>query len=300
MFSTNFGFAALEQAVSYDTSQTALPTTDFFDNRTEYFNTQADLVYQKSARLSFSIGGDGFETRRRSTALYGVTGAGARGDVQYRISRRTTIGANYEYTNFSYTRIFSGTDIHSFVGTYSVKISKNIEFSGYAGVSRVETKAEEIVAVDPVITALLGITSGLTITHSLDYVPNWSGRLARTMQRGVLYVSGSHLVTPGNGLFLTSTATNLGAGYTYTGLRRWSFSSNFSFNRSSAIGISGKYGNTGGNAAVSRQLVKSLHIVASFDANQYQSADYSLYNRLVYSARLGFGWTPGAIPLRVW
>jgi hypothetical protein len=300
MFSTNFGLAALEESVPYDTSQTALPTTDFFDNRTVYVNSQADLVYQKSARLSFSIGGDGFETRRRSAALYGVTGAGARADAQYRLTRRTTIGANYDYTNFSYTRIFSGTNIHSFAGTYSMRITKNIEFSGYAGVSRVETKAEQLIAVDPVITALLGITSGLTITHTLSYVPNLSGRLSRTMHTGVLYVSGSHLVTPGNGLFLTSTATNLGAGYTYTGLRRWSFSSAFSFNRSNAIGMVGKYGNTGGNVAMSRQLIKSLHIVASFNANSYQSADYSLYNRLVYSARLGFGWTPGAIPLRVW
>jgi hypothetical protein len=300
MFSTGFALSSLQEAISYDPSQSSLPTTDFFDNRTLYIDTQADLIYQKSARLSFSIGGDGFINRRRSSALFGVTGATARGDVQYRITRRTTIGADYTYTNYSFTRIFSGTDIHSFSGTYAVQLSKNLEFSGYGGVSRVETKAEEEVAVDPTIAALLGITSGLTITHTLLYVPTGSARLSEKLHNGVLYFYGAHVLTPGNGLFLTSTATNAGAGYTYTGLRRWSFSSTFNFNRSNTVGVVGRYGNTGGILSASRQIVKSLHIVAAFSANQYESADFSMYNRLIYDARLGFGWTPGDVPLRVW
>jgi hypothetical protein len=47
-------------------------------------------------------------------------------------------------------------------------------------------------------------------------------------------------------------------------------------------------------------LVKNLHIVASLTANKYESTDYSQYNRVIYDARLGFGWTPGNVPLRVW
>jgi hypothetical protein len=44
----------------------------------------------------------------------------------------------------------------------------------------------------------------------------------------------------------------------------------------------------------------SMHAVLSFSARKYQSPDFSLYNRLIYSARLGFGFTPGNIPLRMW
>jgi hypothetical protein len=301
MFSTGFALAALQQAVPYDPSQSSLPTTDFFDNRTIYASTQADFIYQKSARLSFSIGGEGFVNRRRSSALFGVTGASARGDIEYRISRRTTIGVDYNYTNYSFTRVFSGTDIHTFAGNYAVQLSKSLEFTGYAGASRIDTKSEEVVPVDPVIAALLGITSGLTITHSLLYVPTGSGRLSRTVHNGVLYVSGAHVVTPGNGLFLTSKNTNVGAGYTFTGLRRWSFNANFGYSRASVVGsIAGGYGNTGGTVSASRQIARSLHVVASFNANQYESPDFSMYNRLIYNARLGFGWTPGDVPLRVW
>ncbi len=298
--SSGYALAALQQAISYDPSQSYLPTTDFFDNRTLYLSTQADLIYQRSTRLSMSIGGDGFLNRRRSSALFGVTGATARADMQYRITRRSTVGANYSYTNYSFTRIFSGTDIHSFTGTYAVQLSKHIEFTGYAGVSRVETKAEQIVAVDPAIAALLGITSGFTITHTLIYTPDVSGRLSRKFHYGVLYVTASHMVNPGNGLFLTSNSTTAMVGYTYTGLRRWSFSSFFDYNRSSTIGIAGKYGNLGGTITASRQIARSLHLVGAVQANKYESPTYAQYNRPIYDAHFGLGWTPGIVPLRVW
>jgi hypothetical protein len=101
-------------------------------------------------------------------------------------------------------------------------------------------------------------------------------------------------------LFATSSSTTASAGYNYTGLRRWSFNSSFNYNRSNTIGVTGDYGNTGGTVTASRQLVKSFHIVASLTANKYDSSDFNLYNRVIYNARIGFGWTPGAVPLRVW
>jgi hypothetical protein len=299
-YSTELATASLQQAVAYDPSQSFLPTTDFFDNRTIYLSTQADLVYQRSARLSFSIGGSGFTTRRESTALYGVTGASATGDVQYRVNRRTTIGANYSYTNYSYTRIFSGTDVNGFSGSYAVQLTKDLEFTAYGGASRVETRLEHDVPVDAAIAALLGITEGLSIAHIQEYIPTGSGRLSRKFHNGVLYFSGGRAVTPGNGLFLTSANTTALAGYTFTGLRKWSFSSTFNLNRATLIGSIGSYGNTGGTFSASRKLVKSLHLVSSFTANKYESVNYSQYNRLIYDARIGFGWAPGAVPLRVW
>jgi hypothetical protein len=299
-YSTGLASASLQQAVAYDPSQSSLPTTDFFDNRTVYLNTQADLVYQRSARLSFSVGGSGFLNRRRSTALYGVTGASATGDMQYRITRRSTIGVNYAYTNYSYTRILSGTNIHSFSGTFAMQLTKNLEFSAYGGVSRVETKLEEEIPVDPAIAALLGITEGLTIAHVLEYTPSGTGRISRKFHNGVAYVSGGRMITPGNGLFLTSVNTNGAVGYSYTGLRRLSLSATLNYNRATTVGTPGSYGNTGGTATASRQLVKSFHIVASITANRYESPDYTQYNRMIYNARIGFGWTPGSVPLRVW
>jgi len=305
IFSTDSGLSALQQAISYDPAQSNLPTTDFFDNRTLYLSTQADLIYQRSARLSFDFGGDGFINRRRSTALYGVTGASARGDVQYRLSRRSTIGANYNFTHYSFTRVFSGTYIQGFTGTYAIQLTKHLEFTGYAGVSHIDNTLEQVVPVSPVIAAILGITSGLAVSHTLSYVPNGSGRLSEQFHNGVAYISGGHTITPGNGLFLTSTQTNASAGYTFTGARRWSFGATVFYTRALTVGetvggVSGTYGGTSGTLTASRLITKSFHVVAAFNVNRYDSPNFTLYNRTIYSARLGFGWAPGDIPLRVW
>ena len=305
MFSTDSGLTALQQAVSYDPAQSTLPTTDFFDNRTLYLSTQADLIYQRSARLSFDFGGDGFIDRRRSTALYGVTGSSARGDVQYRLSRRSTIGANYTFTHYSFTRVFSGTYIHGFSGTYAIQLTRHLEFSGYAGVSHIDNTLEQVVPVSPVIAVLLGITSGLAVSHTLSYIPDGSGRLSEQFHNGVAYISGGHTVTPGNGLFLTSTSTNASAGYTFTGVRRWSFAATVLYIKAETVGetvggVAGSYGGTNITVSASRLIAKSMHVVAAFNANRYDSPNFSLYNRTIYSARLGFGWAPGDVPLRVW
>jgi len=301
LFSENLGTPGLAQTVAYDPSQSYIPTTDFFDNRTIYASTQADIVIQKSSRLSFDIGGTGFLNRRRSTALYGVTGGTAMADVQYRISRRTTIGANYNYNHYSFTGIFSSTDINGANGTYAIQLTRRLEFSAYGGFSRVETKFVQNVPVDPAITAIIGITEGTSVIYSVRYIPNVSARLSQTIPRGVLYISGGHTVTPGNGLFLTSTMTNITAGYSYTGLRRWSFNLGAMYDDNNSIGnVTGRYRDVNGTLSASRQVARSIHAILSLSARKYESNAFTLYNRVFYTARLGIGFTPGDVPLRIW
>jgi hypothetical protein len=300
-YSRNYGQPSLSQTVPFDASSSFIPVSDFYDNRTIYASSQADLTIQKSSRLSFTLGGDGFLARRRSSALYGVTGAGARSDVQYRLSSRSTIGGGYTYEHYAYHGVFSATDLHGAVTTYGIRLTKSLEFSGYGGFMRAETKFVQSVPIDPAIAALIGMSTGSVIVHRIDYVPNVAGRLSEKFYRGVLYVSGGHTVTPGNGLFLTSEATVANAGYTYTGRRLWSFGAQAGYNHAKSVGnVLGYYGDISGILSASRKITGSMHAVLNFSARKYQSPDFSLYNRLIYSARLGFGFTPGNIPLRMW
>jgi len=300
-FSQSYGLPGLSPTVPFDAAASYIPVSDFYDNRTIYASSQADLTIQKSARLSFNMGGDFFFARRRSTALYGVTGGGARGDVQYRLSSRSTIGAAYTYSHYAYHNIFSGTDLHGAVGTYGIRLTKSLEFSGYGGFMRAETKFEQSVPIDPAIAALIGESTAAVIVHSINYVPNILARLSETFSRGVLFLSGGHTVTPGNGLFLTSEATTATTGYTYTGRRHWSFTAQAAYDHAKSVGnVLGYYGDVGGTLSASRQIMGAMHGILSFSARQYQSPDFSLYNRLIYTVRLGFGFSPGNIPLRVW
>jgi len=301
MFSRDYGFLGLPQTVPFDPSQSFIPTTDFFDNRTIYASTMGDLIIQRSTRLSFDIGGGGFVNRRRSTALYGVVGGLAHADVQYRLNRRSTIGANYIYDHFSFNHIFSSTDIHGASGTYAVQISKQTEFTGFAGFMRVENKFIQNVPVDPAVAAIIGITQGTQVVYSTRYIPNVSARLSRAFSRGVAFVSGGHTVTPGNGLFLTSSMTVVYGGYTYTGLRRWSFTASGGYNGASSIGnVIGGYGGEYGSISVSRQLSHAVHLIAAFDGRAYTSGDFAKYNRTIWEGRIGFGFAPGDVPIRLW
>ncbi|HXB74888.1 MAG TPA: hypothetical protein VNY05_42045 [Candidatus Acidoferrales bacterium] len=301
LMSNNFSQLSLNPAVPFDPSSAYIPTSDFYDNRTIYVSTQADLVIQKSARLSFDFGGDGFLQRRRSSALYGVTGAGARGDMQYRLSRRSTIGVGYTYTHYSFTGIFSSTDLHGLVGTYAIRLSRNLEFSGYGGVMRVETKFVQAVPLDPAIAALLGLTAVREVAYQTSYIPNLSLRLSHTVQHGVFFISGGHSVLPGNGVFLTSTSTNVGAGYAYTGLKHWSINMGVGYSKAHSRGnVVGAYGGYSGSASISRQLVRSTHGFLSASFNKYDSSNFHNYNRWTYTVQLGLAFAPGDVALRLW
>lgn len=301
VFSRDMGPLGLPQTVPFDPNTTYIPTTDFFDNRTFYSDSEVDVIYQRTARLSFDFGGQEFIIRRRSDALAGVNGTGAKGDFQYRLTRRVTVGAGYVFQHFDFTKTFGSTDLHTGVGSFSVALSPTTEFSLEAGATHIEMVALESVPVDPAIASLLGITSALQVTHLTAYTPTVRARLAHTLSRGVLYLSGGRSVTPGNGLFLTSAVNAVMAGYTYTGLRRWSFNTNGTWEKASAVGIANsRYGDATAAVAVSRQIARSMHFVAMYSLRKYLSSDFSKYNRLIYTASVGFGFTPGDIPLRLW
>jgi len=301
MFSRDANLLGLPQTVPFDPSSSYIPTTDFFDNRTIYGSTQADLTIQKSTRLSFNFGGDGFLARRRSTALYGTTGGAARGDLQYRATRRITLGAGYTYTHFDFTGVFSGTDVHTAVGSYAVRITEQTEFTAYAGAQRAETKFVQTVPVDPVVAALIGAGPENVVIHGIDWSPTANARLSRTVQNGVFYVAGGRTVTPGNGLFLTSKMTSVMAGYAYTGLRRWSFNSEVTAGLGKSIGnVIGDYNTYAGTITVSRRIGGAWSTITSFSARYYNSSDFTNYNRTIYTARVGIGFSPGDVPLRVW
>lgn len=301
-FSQNFSQLGLPQTVAFDPSTAQVPTTDFFDNRTYFVNANLRLIYQRTARLSFSFGGDGSLVRRRSGALYGSNGAAANGDVQYRLSRTTTLGANYTYSQYTFTGGIGGTDLHSVSGTFGWRIGRWLEASGYVGVTRMENKFLEVVQLDPVIQALFGFQNGVAISYQVTYVPNVSVRISRTFPRGVLYLNGGRSVLPGNGLFLTSVTTQAGGGYGYTGLRRWSLGASVNYWRATATGgnLIGRYDTLSGGITASRQISGSFHFVASANGRRYSSGTFSAYNRPFYDVRIGLGWSPGNIPLRVW
>ena len=292
---------SLPQSAAYDPSSAYNPITDYYDNRTTFLSTEAGLTFQKSARLSFQISGMASVTERQIAGLYSVTGASATGDVQYRISSHTTVGGTYTYNHFEFHGIFNATDVQSVSGTYAKRLTRSLELSAYGGFSRNQTKFLTSLPISPAIGLLLGLRSAAVINYSSLYHPNYSARLSQTFQRGVLFAMGSYSVSPGNGLFLTSTAINGSTGYNYTGLRLWSIGATAGYTRSKSISnVVGEYADFIGTLSLSRQLTHYLHLTSTVSAVKYQSNSFSGYNRLTYNANLGLAFSPGNVPLRLW
>jgi len=277
-----------------------LPQNDIFDGRTIFLSTAGDLTYYMTPRLSFNLGGEGNLVRRSSTALYGNTGASAHGDVQYRFGRNSILGADYRFSNFTYTKGFGGSDIHSVGLNYSAKVTRHVQVSMRVGGARVESLGLAQVQLDPAVAALLGESVSIQAAYSLHYVPDMSASLTdsfRHSQFGLTFTDG---VSPGNGVYLASRREGGGASYSYTGIHFWNFAVNATYARMNAIVQTlGAYTSYGAGAGVTRELGKGLHAVLRLDASHYDVAGNSFLHTQ-YRASVGLFFSPGDVPLALW
>jgi hypothetical protein len=284
-----------------DPNYLQLPQNDIYDNRVIFAGVSGDLVYRLSPRLSFSVGGDGSLVRRQSSALYGVTGGVARGDLEYRVSRHSTLGVDYRFTYFDYTKGFGNSEIHSVGINYSTQISQHVQISARIGGARVESVSLTEVMLPPAIAALLGVTEGIQAAHLLNYVPDSQVRLTDTFRRSQLSLAYLNEVTPGNGVYLTSRNNTGNGSYSYTGVRHWNFGVNGSYGRmTTLVQTIGAYTAYGGGVGATRDLGKGLHAVFRLDARHYDVASTAGFLHNEYRASVGFNFSPGDLPLVLW
>lgn len=284
-----------------DPNYLQLPQNDIYDNRVVFAGVSADLVYRLNHRLSFHVGGDGSLVRRQASALYGMTSGVARGDLEYRLSRHTTVGADYRFTYFEYTKGFGNSDIHSAGLNFSTQISRQLQFSARIGGARVESQSLTEVTLDPAVAALLGESVGIQAAYQLTYVPDMQARLTETLHHSQLSFAYADQVVPGNGVYLTSRSNTGSFNYSYTGIRHWNFGLNAMYGRMDAlVQTIGAYSAYGGGFGVTRELGKGLHAVMRLDARHYDVAGGGLPTTTEYRTSVGLTYSPSDLPLVLW
>ena len=299
---------SLNSSVPFDPSQSQIPTTDFYDNRTIYSSTLANLIFQATSRLSFSMGGGYFTDLRRSADLYSASGESASGDAEYRLSRHVTVGGQVGFSHYGFSDNIGRSYIYTAALSLSARLTRWTELSFFGGAGRVNSSFEELVPINPAFLAILcpsnevstcNLPESLVLQRNTFWAPDFGIRFSRSFERGAAWLSAGESITPGNGLFLTSRAETAGLGYGYSGLRKWSLSVGGYYVRALSVGnIQGGYGQITGSFGLSRQLVRQLSLVASLNATHYQSSSFSAYNRLIYSASIGLGFSSRNIPVR--
>lgn len=271
-----------------------------FDNRAYYLQSGMDLILQKTARLSFSMGGDGYTVKRQSSALVGVNGYTLRGVTSYRWSRRVTLNGTYDYTHYDFPRAFGESNIHTFTGGYSVQVSRHWELGLQGGAFRLEAEGLQRTSVDPAISAITGQPSVIQAFYSVTTLPTYEARLAGRFKHSGVSMSYSSTLMPGNGVYLTSRTDNGGLSYSYTGLRKWNFGISGGYSRMQSVGLAlGSYAGFNGGVGATYTLLRSLHLTSRYDV-RHTEIDAVNFLRTSYRVTFGVAFSPGEVPLSLW
>jgi hypothetical protein len=291
LYSNNF--SVLNSVAIADTSLSTstlvvAPNTEAFNDRTLYSSTQGSVIYQKSARLSFSASVAGFLVNRDSRLLANSTGASYTGDTAYRISKRHTLGVYYSHTDYQYTKVLSNSHADTVGGTYSATLSRTTDFSTRVGVTHIATQGLASVQVNPLVSSVLGITTGVEKFYVTTLAPDFTVTLNRRIQRstlGLAYVVG---ITPGNGLVLTSRHQSGSISWDYTGFRKYSFQ--VATGRdvlSGYVNTVGAYTSYFGRLSMSHPLTRDITSVLAFDYRQ-QAIGTSAFHQKEWRISIGF------------
>jgi hypothetical protein len=284
------------------TSTTELPTpaTLLFDSRSSYVQGGLDVTYIQSARTSYTLGGQGFEVWRQSSALVGVEGYNARGTVEHKLNKNSSVGFTYSREHFDFPKAFGQADIDTgelFVGT---NLGRRWALTLRAGVFHAEVKGLQSVTLNPVIAALLGQTATIQAFYRESIYPSGAVTLNRRFKTANLSFHYSQSVTPGNGVYLTSKALDGGGSYSYTGIRKVNLSLSGGYNTLSSLGQGIQPYRAGyGGGGFTYALPYSLHLVARYDY-RYQAIEDYAFKHTGYRAALGVSFSPGKVPLSLW
>ncbi|MEZ5404514.1 MAG: hypothetical protein R2729_32850 [Bryobacteraceae bacterium] len=292
--------------VGYDQpifDEVTAPQTETFDSRMIQAIGGAGLTYQKSARLSFSVLGAAGLQRRKSRALVDSNVYLASGEVNYRLSRRTAIGANYMFMDIFHRRGYGESYAHTYMATFQRTLSQHWDIGLGAGALRMESDRLQTVQVDPLVRALTGQSSALVAFHGVFW--GMAGRASlngnfRTSSTSFSYDRGAN---PGNGFVLSGQMERYRASYNYSGIRRASlgvFAMRVRFIPVLQAFNVRDYKSTGAGASFGYRLTNFLHFTSTAQYIRGTTTAATNFQRDRYVLTVGLALQPGEVPLVLW
>ena len=272
----------------------ASPTVQPLDSTTRQSTTQVSLTWQKTARLSFNYQASLFGVDRTGTQLTGDSGYEGQTDVNYRLTRKATVGAYYSYVAYVFSHHFSDSDTNTAGLIYSYALGKSIQLRTRVGISRVENTGFTEVAIAPAIAALVGQGFGIVDSYSRHYTSDISGQFLKDFAgKRTASVSYAHGVAPGNGAILTSTQQVVSGSYSMLLLRHYTISAGLGQSTLTAtLATTGRTVSDYANLTVSRLLAHNLTANLSFNYRTYSYSNVpSFQPQYVISSTVS--WGPG-------
>lgn len=276
------------------------PSLLLFDNRTDFLQGFVGMTYMLTPRTSLTLGGDGFFVSHQSSELIGVDGYEARARVQYRLSRRTSIGGQYERSHYQFPNYFGNSDSNNYSVFLATQFGRFWTFSLQGGAYQVNVVGIQQVALNPTVAAILGVSTTNQTFVANNWLPAGRANLNRKFKQANLSFSYVRTMVPGNGVYLTSRSQSGSATYSYSGVRKFTFLIGGSYWSVSSIGQEiPSYNMYSGSVSTTYSITRALHAVARYDL-RHQDIIIAGYRQTSYRVTLGVAFSPGDIPLSLW
>lgn len=296
---TNRAFGGFLAPTFGSADSIGVPLNELFDVRIYFADIAATLAYQKSARSTFTFGGDAFFVKRRAFSLVNSQGYRANAGWNYRLSARTGIFTNFQFMRFQYPHVYTSSDILSASVGVQRALSRSLHFFGSFGLLSISTGGVGVVQLSPEVAEILGRPTGLVAFEAGDRIPLVVATLSYLQERGRYYVTFSNGVLPGNGIYLTSHRTTFNGGYSYAGFRRLS------------LGVSGGWTRNGSvildlqpfqawqaGGGFSYRMYRSINLMGSVDRRYFYGG--TIQGRSGTSISIGLAYSPSRFPISIW
>ena len=215
------------------------PNIQIYDVGAKQFNSQADLTWQQTSRLSFNMGTSYFGIKQDSVDLLGMTGQQFRGDVNYRLTRKMTIGSYYSFSRYFYSHGVGNSATNTAGGIFSYAFNRTTQLRFRGGISQVQTVGQEQVGISPVVAALLGQNSGVIDSYISYLTTDFSAQFVKDFHGGrtTASLAYAHGISPGNGVYQTSQQQSISANLTARVFRSYTVTAAIGQDTLNSIGL---------------------------------------------------------------
>jgi hypothetical protein len=275
------------------------PNIQITDNGVKQVSLQGDFVWQQTTRLSFDGGASYFAVERDTPGLLGMTGRQAHTDVNYRLTRKMTVGAYYSVSSYIYPHGFGTSSVNTVGGIFSYAFSRTLQLRLRGGISSIDSVGFQQIPVAPAFAALLGQASGIVDVSSQSKTSDLSAQIVKDFgHTRSVNVAFAHGVAPGNGYYQTSTQESISAGFSEQFFHKYNFSIGLNYNTLNSITAAlGTYKSDGASLSFGRSFSRGLTASVGMFYRHYDVPGLtSLQNDVGISSGISWGRSGRLLP----
>ena len=296
---TNRAFGAFAAPTFSDDLNFGIPLDEVFDTRMYYSQTQGGLGYSTSARTQVMVQGSAFFVKRVNRALIGMQGWQSGASVAHRLNASDRVTVFYNRTNFTFPRIYGGSDADMVGIRYGKTLNERWSLSFSGGVFDVRTFGTQRVELSPEVALILGRPTGVEAFNRRVRAPQGSATVSYSLERSRLTAGYTRGIGAGNGIYITTQQESYTVGYSYAGFRRLSLGASAGYRRASSVGLDLRdFSSFHAGGGLNYRMTDYVSFSTQMDRREFSAP--GIQGRSGSSVTVGIAVSPVRLPLAIW